>query len=435
MLIQPKGIGEDTLYAIDQFVMRGGKLIAFLDGYCLNDQPPRDPQNPYAAMSYDASSNLNDLTEKWGVEMASGVFAADTEIAVEAQIFRDQPPKPIITYLGLNDETVNTDEVMVAKLHDMRMLYAGVLRKPGSGEEEAAEEGEDSETPPTETEQETTYKVTPLLTTTPSGGGTWTPSGPYELQMPNPDSMMAAMVKSDTPVMVACLITGELESNFPDGPPSGATETSDETAADDEEAEGGKPEFLAKSVPDASVMLVSDVDMISDMLAYSQTFFGSAQSGDNASLLLNALDYLGGSGELIAIRSRGRFQRPFTVVDEIEDTAEQQTADRVAEVNARIAQYEARLEQLGSDAQQGGDAVLLEGQALSERQQVQEEIRKARKELRQLNAGSREAIEGLGTMLQTINMILAPAAVLLIAVLLAVFRFAKSKRYSARRVE
>ncbi len=174
--------------------------------------------------------------------------------------------------------------------------------------------------------------------------------------------------------------------------------------------------------------------MISDMLAYQQSFFGSTQVGDNASLVLNAVEYLGGGSDLIAVRSRGRFSRPFVVVDQIEAAAEKATATQVDALNAQIADYQQKLDSLGSAAP-GQDEKLVHSAALAERDKIQEEIRQARTQLRKLNAGKREEIEALKARLQTDDMVWAPLTVLLIAVVLAVRRHARAGRYAARRTE
>jgi len=418
MVIHPKDLAQETLFAIDQFVMGGGKLFVFIDPHCLNDQPPRDPQNPYAGMSYKASSELNALLRNWGVEMDPGLIAADRNLAIKAGIYQGQPPVAIITYLGLTDENVNHDEVIAGNLHNIRLLYAGALTTV----EDKVKQG---------------VTVTPLLSTS-EVGNTWKPSGPFELQMPNPEAMNRAVADGTEPLMLACRISGKLTTNFPDGPPAAVAEEEDEgedeSAGESAEEEIEPGPVLKEASPEASVIVVADVDMISNMLAYEQTFFGMAQSGDNASLILNALDFLGGSSSLIKIRSRGQFQRPFTLVDEIEKQAEEATSAEVDAVNAKIAQYEKRLEELGETADEE-NIKLVESAALAERQNVEEEIRAARKELRRLSASKREAIESLGSTLQTLNMVFAPAVVLLIAIVIAVIRLGKARLYATRRID
>jgi ABC-2 type transport system permease protein len=430
LVIHAKNLEPKTLFAIDQYVMRGGKLIVFVDPHCLSDQPPRDPQNPYASMGYSSASDLNALLENWGVKMETGLIAADRNLAIKAALYRGQPAVPFITYLGLTNDNVNHEEVISAELHNIRMLYAGVLTKVEKKQEKT--EGETEGTAKKTGEDQVT--ITPLLTTT-KLGNTWKPSGSFELQMPNPDAMSRAVPDGDKELMLACRISGRLTTNFPDGLPKGAPEEDEsEEAGDSRNAGDAASEPLRVASPEAAVVVVADVDVISDVLAYEQTFFGMAQAGDNASLLLNTLDYLGGSRELIAIRSRGRFQRPFTLVDEIEKKAEEATAAEVEATNAKIEQYQKRLNDLGESADEK-NVRLVESEALAERHKLEGEIREARKELRRLNAGKLEAIESLGSTLQTVNMVFAPAVVLLIAVVIAVFRFLKARAYATRRID
>ena len=224
-----------------------------------------------------------------------------------------------------------------------------------------------------------------------------------------------------------------MKTNFPDGPPDvEEPETGPDEDTDDAEepAEPPAPETLKESSGEAVVLVFSDVDMLPDPVAYQTSFFGASQVGENASLVLNALDFLSGSRVLIAIRSRGRFQRPFHVVDKIETDAEQATADEVAAINDKIKAAEERLRNIGTNAK---DVKLIESAALAEQRQVNEEIRKFKKDLNNLKARRRDRIESLKASLQTHNMVWAPACVLLIAIVLGMIRSARARRYAAKR--
>ena len=431
VVVHPKNLSRKTLFAIDQFVMRGGKLLVFVDPYCVSDRPPRDPRNPYAGLGYDASSNLNALLAKWGVASAPDLIAADRKLALKASMRRGEPPSAILPYLALSDECMNAESVVTAKLHDVTMLFAGVLR-------------------PTEGQGAT---VTPLVLTTQTAG-TWQPKGPYELAMLDPAAIRSAVRDGDERLWLACTINGKLATNFPDGLPEeeakegreaeaseangdaggGTPDDGGETpASPPEETEPDKPaEVLKESPSDAMVIVVADVDCLSDMIAYQESFFGTTQVGDNASLLFNAVDSLSGSGDLIAIRSRGKFSRPFTVVDEIEAEAEKATAAEVAALNEKIDQYQAKLRELGQSAGKT-DGKLIQSAALEERKKIQADIRKAQKELRVLQAKRREQIEVLGVAIRTFNMVAAAAVVLLVAIVLGIVRLARAKHYAARR--
>lgn len=417
MVVHPKHLSPPTLYAIDQYVMRGGKLVVFQDPFCIADQPLQDPQNPLAGMDYDASSNLNPLLEKWGVSMDVKAIAADPKLAIIAQTRRDLPPSPIPVFLQITGEQVNDNEVVVGKLHDLKYIFGGVLKKA---------EGVKTE-------------VTPLVFTS-AQGGTWTPTSNFELRMPDTDVMMRGLKPSATPEMLAARISGVLPSAFPEGAPTVDEseeeaedgEAEDEATADVDDAPAG--EHLKQSTAEAAVIVVADVDLITDNFAYQRAFFGTAQVNDNSTLLLNAIDFLGGSGDLIAIRSRGRFNRPFTTIDAIEKEAEKATAAEVEAINGRIQQFQARLNELGNTATDE-NIKLVESAAMAEREQIQNEIRAAQKELRRLNAGKRENIESVGLLWQMVNMVLAPAIVLIIAITLAVLRHRRIRQFTQKRAQ
>ena len=94
------------------------------------------------------------------------------------------------------------------------------------------------------------------------------------------------------------------------------------------------------------------------MVAYQQSFFGTTVVGDNSTLLLNTIENLSGSGDLIAIRSRGNFQRPFTVVEQIEREAEKETAEEVAQVNTQIEAFQKELRELINEARNKGESLI-----------------------------------------------------------------------------
>jgi ABC-type uncharacterized transport system involved in gliding motility auxiliary subunit len=496
MVVHPKNLSEQTLFAIDQFVMRGGNLIVFTDPHCLADRPQQNPQNPMAQFQHKAASSLNALLSGWGVEMQEGAVAVDEALAIRTQLQRDRQPQMLLTYLNLSDECFNRNQVVSADLHSVRMLYAGVL----------------NEVPAEET------TVTPLLTTT-SDGGTWRPQDPWALQMPDPAKIRRESTPAGKPLMLGCVIRGTLKTNFPTGlapepvpesetptPPAEEEKPAETAPAPAEEetpaetapapakpetekpaepetrTEGGgggeaeeaeetppapaaeepapaeapaaeeaptapaaegepetdpapeKPKVLMEAPEGTQVIVFSDVDMIWDMLAYQQTFFGLSQVGDNAPLVLNALDYLGGAGDLIAIRTRGQFNRPFELVDEIERQAEAATATQVEALKQKIEQYQEKLRKLG-DVATAENEKLIQSAALAERKSIQAEIRNAEKKLRELNAGKRERIESLKARLLTNNLLWAPAAVLLIAIGLGIYRYIEAKSYAARRAQ
>ena len=438
MVVHPKELSRETLYAIDQYVMRGGKLIVFVDPCCPEDKPPQNSRNPWdsktawEAMNYKSSSDLNALLRGWGVELQPDLIAVDRTLAASA----GTPPEPLPVFMSLTEECINSDEIITAKLHKLTVLYAGALVEvPGS---------------------ETT--VTPLLTTT-SVGNTWKPAALSELKIPRAKKILEATSDGVKPLMLACRISGKLKSNFPDGLGKDAGDSSaggreEDNAVKEEdrhthEGEAGHTHDHAhghthlhvhqKDLPhfnetaeETTVLVFADVDMITDKLTYEKAFYGWAQVGDNANLVFNALDYLGKFEDLIAIRSRGRFNRPFTRVDQIEADLEKHSWDEIQKINKKIQEHKERLRELVA-SEAGEDSRLLQSQTAAEREKIREDISACLLDLRELNADKREELERLKMTLMGATMVLAPSLVLLIAIVLGVVRFAKAKVYAARR--
>lgn len=412
LIIHPKDLPQRTLFAIDQYVMRGGRLVVFQDPHCLSDRP--GPTGPMQQMGRDTSSDLSELLRGWGVEMVSGAIAVDRSLAISASPYQGAMPQPIVTFLNLGRDEMNAEEPVTARLGALQMLFAGVIR-PVDGAE---------------------VTVEPLLRTT-ADAGVWTPEGEFELATPDFQGIARAAQPAREPLFLGCRVTGRLQTNFPHGLPEPETEEEGQDApqgdGEGEQAQEPEPPALVTTTDGESTLLVfADVDMLSDPVAYQQTFFGSAQVGDNASLALNAAEWVSGGSHLIAIRTRGRYSRPFEVVERIELEAEKATAERIAVLEQRIAEYEQQLRELRAP---GPDSTprLIETSALEERRRIEQEIRDARKEIRRLNAARRERIEALKARLQLHNLVWAPALVLLIAVGLGLVRYVNAQRYAAGR--
>jgi ABC-2 type transport system permease protein len=166
------------------------------------------------------------------------------------------------------------------------------------------------------------------------------------------------------------------------------------------------------------------------MLAYAATPFGiKAVAGDNSALLLNTIEELSGSGDLIAIRSRGTFKRPFVVVDEIEKQAEQETATEIAVVNAQIEGFNQALQALVASDTDQSQQELLGSTVVQKKRALEVNIREAQRQLNNIKAKRRARIDELGNKLKLVNMAAVPGVVMLVAVVLGVWRSARRRHY------
>ena len=178
---------------------------------------------------------------------------------------------------------------------------------------------------------------------------------------------------------------------------------------------------LTEAEDNCAVVVFADVDFISDIVAYRQTIFGLAVVGDNNTLMVNAIEDLAGSANLISIRSRGNFQRPFTVVDEIEVKAEEETKEEEAKINVEIAGFQQELSQILSTSK-GKEAGIIETSILEKKKDVELKIHEAQRRLRGIKNKKRQRIEYLGVRLRNFCTLPGPIVTLIIAIVLGIRR-------------
>ena len=411
LIIHPKELPEKTLFAIDQFVLKGGRTIVCVDPFCYADTP--DQMAMQMGMQLSRSSDLNRLLRTWGIEMPENTFAGDKNLAESRAINQADRPEPIIGLLNLSEGCFSTDTVMTAELNEVRVLVSGVLN-------EAAEDSNQPE------QDKPLIEKTPLMTTT-NKGNTFTISSPYELMVLKPSILMDRFIDGMKPVTMGYLLTGRFKSSFPDGI---EIEIESQDPNDPNETIKSKKRIkgLTQAREDCAVAVFPDVDFISDALAYSNSFFGKIVIGDNSALLMNAIDDLSGSSDLISIRSRGNFKRPFIVVDEIERQAEEETAQEVAVLNAQIAGFQNELQSILAQAKEGQEEVI-NSSIVKKKKELELNILQAQRQLREIKMKRRERTDRLGFSLEVINVTAVPGVVIVFAVVLGLWRSARRRHY------
>ena len=416
LVIHPKDLPEKTLFAIDQFVVKGGRTVICVDPHCFAEKPDQMAMQRGAPPSQ--SSDLNLLLRNWGVEMPQRTFAGDRNLALKASIMANQRPENIIGFLGLTPGCFNPESVITTDLNQVRMLFPGVLNEVDNS-----------------TEKKDGVKIDrrPLLVTT-DRGNSWTTSSPYELMMPNPSQLMSKFVDGTKPVTMGYLLTGKFKSSFPDGIEIEVEVSEEESSSESEESSEENKTVkervtgIAEATEDCTVAVFADVDFISDMVAYQRTFLGSMAIGDNGTLLLNTIDELRGSSDLISIRSRGNMRRPFIVVDSIEKQAERETANEEARINAEIVGFQTELNTIISSAKEG-DEEIIGSSILQKKKGLEIKLHDAQRKLRNVKMKRRERIESLGNKLRNFNMLMTPAIILIIAIVLGIQRSMRKRHY------
>ncbi|MEM9803000.1 MAG: GldG family protein [Planctomycetota bacterium] len=394
LLIHPKGLTEQGQYAIDQFCLRGGKVVAFVDPYCYFD-PARDSQDPMAMLEAGADTGIDPLLAAWGVALEAGKVAGDDSTGLEVTDANGQPVKLPLAF-GVTEDTIDEDDIMTAALKQLRFFVPGALGAAEDKPENAV--------------------VEMLMTTTEDGGGT----ADSMLLIGKLDAQRIAdsFVPDDGAVGLAVRISGTVRSAFPDGAPeSDAPEedAADLESADDESEEDDEVAHLSESAAPFNALVIADADMLYDPIWSRPTrdLFGNVRIqplADNAALLVNALENLSGSSDLISLRTRADFSRPFTRKQDLANQAQERYRAEELELEAKLAETEQKLTQLQTE-KDPASALILSPEQEEQLQTFREEQLETRRRLRQVKRDLRSEIDALGSRLKLLNIFLIPAIV------------------------
>ncbi|MDX1540922.1 MAG: Gldg family protein, partial [Geminicoccaceae bacterium] len=397
MLAQPKKLDQQSLYAIDQFVMRGGPVMALLDPVAeAMDAAP----NPFAGAD-DPIALMKPLLDAWGVEMAPGRWIGDVRTAqrVQAEVRGRQTIVPYLPWLTLDRPRVAEGDPVTAELERITLASAGAL---------AAREG-----------AATSFE--PLLTSSPEAMA-------FEASLlagpPDPEQLLRRFEPRGESFVLAARVSGEVGTAFPDGPP----EEADATLAENHRSEAEGP---------LNLILIGDTDLLADQ-SWVRTQALAGQEvvlpvAHNADFTVNALDHLAGSQALIELRGRGLSVRPFEVVERMEQEAELRFRAKEQELLQSIDATAEKIRVLQEEEQQGG--VILTGEQQAEIDRFRTEMIRLRQELRSVQRSLREEVEALAFWIRVINIWAIPILIGLVALGLAVFRRTRAGRLADRPIE
>ena len=400
LIVHPPALGTPQLYAIDQFVLGGGRAAIFLDPYSEAAAPTAGgPQGPQGPQGPPESSDLGPLLAAWGVTLEPGRVVGDVEQAQRVNVggFGPRAIKDYVLWLGVGPDRLDRGDVTTGNLTLVNLASVGAL---------AATDGAAT----TLTPLITSSAVSALIDVDQARGD------------PDPDRLLRDLVPDDTVYTLAARVTGPAETAFPDGPPEVAPEIEAEAEDTDQPAPAG-PHLAAATAP-INLMIVADADMVDDRFwVQVQDFFGQRVAtpvADNGSFVINAVDNLAGAGELIGLRSRGVSRRPFEVVDAIRREAETRFLAEEQRLQDQLAATEQRIAEL--EAQAPSDGGLLSAQQEAAIETFRDQLIATRRELRSVQRNLRRDIERLGNVLATINIALVPAALVAVGIGAAIHR-------------
>ncbi|HYZ33373.1 MAG TPA: Gldg family protein, partial [Crenalkalicoccus sp.] len=383
LVAQAQNLPDATQYAIDQFVMRGGKLFLMVDPH---SESAASRPGPTGQPPTETSSSLDRLLDAWGVEAPSDRVVLDQRGAWRVRA-NPQDRVQAVDYLAwynMQGDSLNHGEVPTAQLEQVTVASAGEVRKkPGAG-----------------------IEFVPLLTT--SERSMEVPARIVQ-QDPDPARVLANFHADGQRRVIMARIRGQLHSAFPDGPPP---------PPQGQQRPADFPAHRAESDGPANLVVANDSDILEDRFwVRTQDFFGQPVANPfsgNGALVANVVDTLAGSDALISLRSRGESLRPFTLVEDIRRNAEAEYRQSERALQAKLDETERKLRELRQGTPAAGGGERREAQAVITPEQRAEidaaraEILRTRQELRGVQLSLRRDIERLETTLRILNIVAVP---------------------------
>ncbi|MFO1350455.1 MAG: Gldg family protein [Gammaproteobacteria bacterium] len=402
MLVHPKGLSEQTLYAIDQFILRGGRAMIFVDPHADVAAPPPNPQNP-GEMFQPRDSNLAKLFDAWGIKVDTNQIIGDSYYALSISYRQDQPPVRHLGIFNLDKASLAQDDVITSGLSNLTMDLAGSIQRLDNAK----------------------VTMTPLIRSSVAAMPIATEKVRF---LPDPKDLQKGFAPTGQSYVLAARVSGKVPSAFPDGAPKPKEgDKKDEASADKDKKDEPKKDDappLKESTGPINVIVVADVDILSDRLwVRSQNFFGqrvASAFANNADFVVNALDNLVGNSDLLGMRGRAISYRPFTKVQELERDADQKFRAKEQELMAELQDTEKKLSELQSarqDKTAAGNTLILTPEQRAEVERFQSRKVEIRKELRQVRHDLDKDIQKLGNWMKVINIGLMPIVVSIIALL------------------
>lgn len=378
-LVHPQQLSLPTLYAIDQFVLRGGRLLVFVDPLSEVDQQVDLQQ----ALGEGRSSDLDMLFRAWGVQLLPERVLGDATYAMSVAAGEQQRPVRHLAWLTVPASGMSQNDVVTARLERLTLATAGIVQPL----------------------EDATTDFIPLIESS-------TAAMPFATsrlaRLIHPGELYADMEPTGERYAMAARISGPAVSAFPDGLE-------------------GQVRGLAKA-DSIQVIVVADTDMLGDRLWVQVGEFAGRRLpqpwADNGNLVLNALENLTGSQALIAVRAHGNFSRPFTLVERIRRSAEERFRSKEQELQWRLARVEQQISDLQVIPEEGMDTSQEEQQLL---QQYRQEQLAVRKELREVRYQQNADIEALGRTVKLFNLLVMPVLLIVVLVLVSLQRRSRAK--------
>ena len=423
MIVHPEGLSEQTLYAIDQHVMRGGETFVFLDPTAdsMVSRSERGSMIP-AGMR----SDLPGLLEAWGVDYASDKVLTDNTLALRVQMGQGSRPVAHIGMIGANRTALAGDDIITRRLENLNLSSVGALA-PRDG---------------------ATTRFEPLIQ---SSSDAMLMNASLLEDVLDPSVLFDEFVSANERYTIAARVSGVISSAFPEGRPvskDAAADASEEEAEADDDNDSDEARIekansdsatveghLTRTSGETNILLFADTDVLTDRLWVQVAQFMGQRIpqpyANNGDFVINALDNLSGGADLVSIRSRGRYSRPFERVVKLQREADDRLRTEEAALLERLAETEEQLAALNTD--EGGQLLgQLTPEIQTEIDRFNAELLDTRRSLRDVQFQLTADIEALGSNLKWFNTAAIPMLLTVIALFMSLTRARRRRELAAR---
>ncbi len=376
LVIHPKNLPNSTKYALDQYVLGGGKLIMFVDPLAEGDPTSPDPTTP--GVLPNLSSNPEDLLDSWGIKMIDKKVIGDPQSAVKVNFGTPEGPRKIIylPWLQIRKPYINEENPFTRGLSVLNVGTAGSLAIKNKMPELSFQK---------------------LFTATARSGLL---DGKTVIQIGDPSELFDRFEEDSLSHTLAVHVSGIAKSYLL------VSQTANKPEGSPESMEG-------LTSGNIDVLIVADTDILSDRFWTDPRRYSTTGQilpfSSNADFLVNAIELYGGGGQLINLRNRGEFARPFEVVEELRRKAEAEYRDQEKELKIKLQETEDRLIALENSSVEG---MILSEEQKAEIDRFRLEQKKTRKELRSVQHKLIQDIEELGNRMKFVNTGLMPLLLL-----------------------
>lgn len=408
IVVHPRSMNERAIYEFEQFLFHGGKAIVFID-------PKAESDRNVAPDETSSSSNaLKKLFDVWGLEIPEDQLVADRSMALRINAGTAIKPIPAeyIMWLGISPKYIMQDDPVTNQLQTLNFATSGYIKY-----------GKD-----------TVLKVKPLIKSSKNSGLILAPD--IAGTQPNVIGLLESFTPDNKEYVLAAKLTGNVTTAFPDGSPPRTVAKSQEEL----KHKKNRPQLMHPIKP-INVILIADSDLLQDRFwLIKQQFYGRSveqQISGNGQFIMNAIENLTGSDELLELRARGGSVRPFEKIEQIKLLTQIKLQDKQRELQNKLKQAQSRINELkGVEAVKNARTgeleikITLTVEQRNEIESMRGEMLEIRKQLRDVQFKLNADVVALENWLQFINIGLVAILILIFAFLTGLFRSIKHRHNS-----